>query len=53
MTVNERLYLAGMIDAFDRALAVRDRDGLVAILQEVYLGEETADAILNRQLRDS
>ena len=52
MTVNERLYLAGLMDAFEDAVAARDKDRLATILQEVYLDEKTVDAILEREIRD-
>jgi len=53
MTVNERLWLAGLMDDFDAAVAARDRLRVTAILQEVYLDEKTVEAILNREMRDS
>ncbi|WP_277784890.1 hypothetical protein [Caulobacter segnis] len=46
MTVNERLFTCGLIDAFDQAAKRRDRESMVALLSEVEVGSETADTIL-------
>lgn len=49
MTVNERLYAAGLTSAFDRAALARDRTQMVSILKSVELREDAepiADAIL-------
>jgi hypothetical protein len=46
MTVNERLYVAGLMDAFDRAVCEKDRVEVVRILQAVDLGEADIAAIL-------
>jgi hypothetical protein len=50
MTLNERLYLAGLLDQFDEALRQRDREGLVVLLEQVEIqgpdAEQTADAVL-------
>jgi len=35
MTLNERLYVRGLFDRFDKALAARDEDVLRTILIEV------------------
>ncbi len=39
MTVNERLFAAGLIDEFDSALEAKDKDRLVKLLQEVEVPE--------------
>jgi len=48
MTVNERLFSAGLLETFDVAVGRRDRDTLIAILSEVALvdAETTADSVL-------
>jgi hypothetical protein len=55
MTVNERLFTAGLLAAFDAAARGRDRGGLVALLERVELypdeAAETADAILREPRR--
>jgi hypothetical protein len=48
MTVNERLWHAGLFERWDVALEARDRAELLAILHEVDIadGTETVDAVL-------
>ena len=48
MTTNERLFTAGLLDAFDRAAGARDRASMIDILASVDIraADETADAIL-------
>jgi len=50
MTVNERLYFAGLIDDFDCAAKARDKKKLIAILMQTDLTEkqatETTEALL-------
>lgn len=50
MTVNERLYAAGLMDDFDVAARGRDRMEMISILVRVDLSEagaaESADTIL-------
>lgn len=51
MTTNERLFAAELLDSFDRAAERRDRDGMIAILEKVELGDQAAqiaDAVLAR-----
>jgi hypothetical protein len=47
MTVNERLFAAGLLDAFDQAVLRRDREALVDILNRVDVPgpDLTIDAI--------
>jgi hypothetical protein len=51
MTVNERLYAAGLLDAFYRAANKRDKDEMISLLMSVDLekpqAEEAADSIIN------
>lgn len=48
MTVNERLYTAGLLEVFDRAARSRDRAQMIEILSKVEVGspDTTADAII-------
>jgi hypothetical protein len=49
MTVNERLYFAGLFDKWDAACLARDRDAMLAIMAQVDLaeaGRATVDAVL-------
>ena len=51
MTVNERLYEAGLLDDFYKAANRKDKNEMMAILMSVELdsarAEETAGTILN------
>ena len=51
MTVNERLYAAGLLDNFFNIANRKDRNEMVALLMSVELdrseAEKTADTILN------
>jgi len=42
MTVNERLAVAGLMQAFDEAVMARDRSGAIAVLRQVELSDEQA-----------
>lgn len=44
MTVNKRLYVAGLMDRYDRA--VKDKRRIAEILRDVELHEESITAIL-------
>lgn len=48
MTINERLYAAGLMDQFDAAARARDRDVMISILNGVAVGDAAGsiDAIL-------
>jgi hypothetical protein len=50
MTVNERLFVAGILDQFDDAARRRDRQAMLAYLHRVAMNDraatETTDAIL-------
>ena len=46
MTVNERLYEVGLIEAWDAAARARDRERLIAILAEIDVAPTTADSLL-------
>ena len=50
MTINERLFCAGLLSEFDSATKNRDRDKMIKILLKVGLSDtqaqETTDALL-------
>lgn len=46
MTVNERLYVSGLIDRFYVAVKEKDIDAAISILKAVDLGEKNIRAIL-------
>jgi molecular chaperone GrpE (heat shock protein) len=48
MTVNERLYVSGLMDDFDRAVQQRDVERVRSILTKVELSEESIEPILER-----
>ena len=50
MTVNERLFEARLLEAFDAAARARDRSEMIRILTEVDVDDAagSADAILQR-----
>jgi hypothetical protein len=47
MTVNERLYVSGLIDNFDKYAKMKDRISLIKVLNMVEITDEVSiDAIL-------
>ena len=48
MTVNERLYVSGLMKAFDKAVGERDIDEVVRILRSIEIGEDSIQPILNQ-----
>ena len=46
MTVNERLYVSGLIDAFDKAVEEKKTDEVISILRKVELTDESIEPIL-------
>ena len=48
MTVNERLYVSGLMDEFDKAVEDRDVDRIRGILSNVELTEESIKPILEQ-----
>jgi len=46
MTVNERLYVSGLMDEFDEAVQKKDTEKVRAILEKVELTEESIKPIL-------
>lgn len=55
MTINERLFAAGVLEAFDQATRDGDRDKMIAFLAMVEIDEaeagKTVDAILAHPTR--
>jgi len=53
MTINERLYAAGLTDPFDAAVRARDRNAMIGILSDVAVGDAagSVDAILREPTR--
>jgi hypothetical protein len=47
MTVNERLYVSGLMDKFDNAVKRKDISTVVSILKKVELKEESIRPILD------
>ena len=45
ITVNERLYLAGLIESFDKAIAEQNKKELKIILEKVYPSPKNIEAI--------
>jgi hypothetical protein len=50
MTVNERLFAAGLLDAFDLAIKTRDEKKLRRLLASVSLAKSDIDRIVQAQL---
>lgn len=48
MTVNERLYVSGLMDEFDKAVKERDAEKVRNILSNVGLTEESIKPILDQ-----
>lgn len=53
MTVNERLYVSGLMDEFDKAVKAKNADRIRSILEKVELSEESIKPILKRLGLDS
>jgi hypothetical protein len=51
MTVNERLWVANLMNDFDKATAERNESEMKAILEKVYLSSENIEAIINKHLK--
>jgi hypothetical protein len=46
MTVNERLFVAGQLEAFDRAAAERNSEEMIAILTQVDITASHAQRVV-------
>lgn len=42
MTVNERLFVSGQMDDFDRLVKTKNIDGIIALLETVEVTDEAA-----------
>lgn len=53
MTVNERLYVSGLTDAFDKAVENKNTEEVISIPKKVELDDTNIDDILKQfKLRD-
>jgi hypothetical protein len=50
MTVNERLYISGLMDAFDKATKEEDIKKVIEILKEVEITDESAIVEILKEL---
>lgn len=48
MTVNERLYVSGLIDEFDKAVEEKNTAEAIRILQEVEVADDSIKPILEQ-----
>jgi hypothetical protein len=48
MTVNERLYVSGLMEEFDKAVQERDVDRICRILSSVELADENIGPVLDQ-----
>lgn len=48
MTVNERLYVGGLLDQFEEAVSKKNKEEAVRILEEVELTEDNIRPILEK-----
>jgi len=49
MTVNERLYVSGLMEDFDKLVSLKDVEGVIKILENVEITDEsTIKSILER-----
>ena len=52
MTVNERLYASGLMDAFDKAVEEKNFDDMRRILEQVELTEANIGPILEQHKKN-
>jgi hypothetical protein len=50
MTVNERLYVAGLLDAFEDAIAQQNENELRSISEEVHLSPENIEILVEKYI---
>lgn len=48
MTVNERLYVSGLIDSFYKAIRKRDTQKVIEILKKIEIGDDNIPPILKQ-----
>lgn len=51
MSVNERLFVAGLLETFDDSVRKRDRSAMIALLRKVGLADQ-AEGVADRILAD-
>ena len=51
MSLNERLYLSGLLDDFDKAITQQNAEELKHILERVYISFEDIDFIIKQLLK--
>ena len=52
MTVNERLFVAGLLEQFDCAAKSRSKDSMIQILTQVNISPDEAASITDKILAD-
>ncbi len=52
MTVNERLFHAGLIDDFDKSFEEQDKAKLILILEKVFLTQDNIGVIVKKYIKD-
>ncbi len=52
MTVNERLFHAGLINDFDKSIEQQNRVKLIHILEKVFLSQENIDVVVKKYIKD-
>lgn len=50
MTVNERLYISGLSNDFEKAVAQKDRKKVIAILQDVEIKDQVSINVILQSL---
>ena len=53
MTVNERLYLSGLLDDFEKAAKQKNKVELKSILEKVHLNCESLETIIEYELSEN
>lgn len=48
MTVNERLYVSGLMDEFDKAVSEKNTAEVIFVLEKVGLGDDSIEPILEQ-----
>ena len=48
MTVNERLFVAGLQEDFDKAIGRNDEKGFRSICERVFLGSENIQVLVDK-----
>lgn len=51
MTVNERLYVSGLMEEYDKAVEIRDVEGISRILSKLFIDQTGIEAIIEFEFR--